>query len=96
MLYITTASILSLFDIKPKLDASGNPINIKPDFITGSIIGYVFNFDKEALIVAKLRHVIGSFAHLNAKSLLGGGKILKAFFRITWGLTSLDGIALAL
>ncbi|KXN82009.1 O-methylsterigmatocystin oxidoreductase [Leucoagaricus sp. SymC.cos] len=37
-LYIAAASILSLFDISPALDANNNPIEVKPEFCVASLV----------------------------------------------------------
>ncbi|KXN82008.1 O-methylsterigmatocystin oxidoreductase [Leucoagaricus sp. SymC.cos] len=43
-LYITAASILSLFDISPTLDAHNNPIEVKPKFSAASLVSEPVSF----------------------------------------------------
>lgn len=38
MIYITTASILSVFNISPMLDSEGNAIKVVPEFVATSVV----------------------------------------------------------
>jgi len=38
MIYITAASILTIFDISPVLDEKGNPVEVVPEFMAASIV----------------------------------------------------------
>ncbi|KXN85014.1 O-methylsterigmatocystin oxidoreductase [Leucoagaricus sp. SymC.cos] len=45
MLYLSTASILQLFDISPAIDENGKPVHVKPEFLAASIGSAVFHDD---------------------------------------------------